>query len=455
MMSQDALADSHRSASYFGGLAGAAHRRRLVELMQQSLHRARQDGSPLAICSLDIDDFQDINQQLGQAGGDALLRLVAQRLGWLIDREDVMIPLGGDEFALLIHRNVDGAYLRRLLEAIRQPISLGNETLRLSMSIGVTFFPRDDASEEVLLRHATQAMYQAKQLGGNTFHFFDCQQGRHHRSRRVERRRFVEALHNDELCLYYQPQVDMLSSRVIGMEALLRWRHPEQGLMLPGEFLPSIEGSDLEILLGEWVIEQALIQLRQWEKSGLEFPISVNISPLHLLSDPFIDRLEMLLARYPDVSPERLQLEILETAAIDDTLKADRVVRRCQALNIHVSIDDFGTGFSSLIHLRKLPVNAIKIDCSFVRDMLLDQEDMAVVESIIYLANRFGHPMLAEGVETLDHAKALVERGCQLAQGYGIARPMPEADLRAWMEEWSSRQEWRNLGAGRKPILPV
>ncbi|QEA39710.1 EAL domain-containing protein [Pistricoccus aurantiacus] len=319
------------------------------------------------------------------------------------------------------------------------------------MSIGVTHFPRDEASEEVLLRHATQAMYQAKQLGGNAFHFFDYHQGRQQRSRRAERRRFVDALNNDELCLYYQPQVDMLSRRVIGMEALLRWRHPEQGLLVPGQFLPAIEGSDLEILLGEWVTEQALMQLQQWEKSGLELPISINISPLHLLSEHFIDRLEMLLARYPDVPAERLQLEILETAAIDDTLRADRVVRRCQALNIHVSIDDFGTGFSSLIHLRKLPINAIKIDRSFVRDMLRGQEDMAMVESIIYLANRFGHSMLAEGVETLAQAKALIKRGCQLAQGYGIARPMPAANLEAWLAEWPSRQEWRDLSAGTHP----
>lgn len=237
----------------------------------------------------------------------------------------------------------------------------------------------------------------------------------------------------------------MRSGQVVGVEALIRWQHPERGLLSPGQFLPAIDATPLEIDLGEWVIEQALRQLASWQTANIVLPINVNISPAHLLTSQFSQRLAALLARYPTVSPALLKLEVLESAAMHDVTAALQIMARCQALGVSFAIDDFGTGYSSLTHLRQLPVSLIKIDQSFVRDMLVDRDDMAIVESVIYMANRFQRPMLAEGVETLEHARALMVLGCELAQGYGIARPMPPEALPGWLEQWPLRDDWHGL----------
>ena len=255
----------------------------------------------------------------------------------------------------------------------------------------------------------------------------------------------MDALKHGELRLFYQPQVDMRSGQVVGVEAVIRWQHPERGLLSPGQFLSTIDATPLEVDLGEWVLEHALQQLTQWQNDGIEMPINVNISPTHLLVSNFSQRLAELLARYPTVSPSLLKLEVLESAAMHDVKAALKNMASCQALGVSFAIDDFGTGFSSLTHLRQLPVSLIKIDQSFVRDMLSDQDDMAIVESVIYMANRFKRPMLAEGVETLEHAKALMALGCELAQGYGIARPMPPEAVSEWLTHWTQRHEWRAL----------
>ena len=329
--------------------------------------------------------------------------------------------------------------------SIPQPMMIEGQSVHLTASLGVTLYPNDRVQGDVLLRHANQAMYRAKQRGRDTFHLFDPNHDRLLQVRHEQRQRFIDALTNNELCLYYQPQVDMRSGKVVGLEALIRWQHPEEGLLAPVQFLPIIDTTPLEVDLGEWVIERALRQLSEWQVQGIALPINVNISPTHLLVSDFSQRLGELLARYPDVPPAMLKLEVLESAAMHDIQAALQNMARCQSLGVSFAIDDFGTGFSSLTHLRQLPVSLIKIDQSFVRDMLTDQDDMAIVESVIYMANRFKRPMLAEGVETLDHAKALMALGCDLAQGYGIARPMPAEALPTWLEIWPGREEWGSL----------
>lgn len=431
---------------YFDALTGLPNLQLLTQLIQESMQHADTNQLPLAICALDIDHFENINVRLGQPVGDVLLASFAQRISHLLYGDDVLARVGGDEFVLLLHQGVDEDFFNQLLELIRQPLMIDGQSVHLTASLGVTLYPHDHVQGDVLLRHANQAMYRAKQRGRDTFHFFDPAHDRMLQVRHEQRQRFIDALESDELCLYYQPQVDMRSGNVVGLEALIRWQRPQDGLLSPAQFLPIIDTTSLEVDLGEWVIEQALRQLAKWHAQGISLPINVNISPTHLLMNNFSQRLGELLSHHPNVPPAMLKLEVLESAAMHDIQAALQTMSRCQALGVSFAIDDFGTGFSSLTHLRQLPVSLIKIDQSFIRDMLSDQDDMAIVESVIYMANRFKRPMLAEGVETLEHAKALMALGCELAQGYGIARPMPAQALPAWLVGWPTRQEWQSLG---------
>ncbi|MFP4137062.1 MAG: putative bifunctional diguanylate cyclase/phosphodiesterase [Halomonas sp.] len=444
---------------YFDALTGLPNRELLSQLLSESLAHARRRRARVALCVFDVDHFKAINDHHGQAMGDSLIALLAQRISHLVHGDDILARIAGDEFALLLQQGADEAVLANLLEGVAAPFYLRGEALQVTVSLGVTFFPQDDADGDVLLRHATQAMHRAKQRGRNTFHVFDPRFDRELQAREAQRRRFHQAIENGELCLHYQPQVDMFDGRVIGVEALVRWRHPEQGLLAPGHFLPLVEGTSLDALLGEWVLEAALKQLQAWHRAGLTLPVNVNISPAHLLSGHFVQRLTSLLARYPEVPATRLKLEVLESAAMGDLQAALATMRDCQALGIDFAIDDFGTGYSSLTHLRQLPVDLIKIDQSFVRDMLSDPDDMAIVESVIFMANRFRRPMLAEGVESLEHARALLALGCARAQGYGIARPMPAEALPAWLADWPGRRDWRALSlhtqcTPRPPLAP-
>ncbi|MDR5899403.1 EAL domain-containing protein [Halomonas vilamensis] len=430
---------------YFDALTGLPNLHLLTQLIQESMAHADKSQTPLAVCSLDIDFFKKVNDQLSPQVGDVLLSTFSQRISHLLFGDDVLARVGGDEFVLLLHYGVDEAFFDKLLASIRKPLMIEGQSVRLTASLGVTLYPQDAVQGDVLLRHANQAMYRAKQRGRDTFHIFDPDHDRLLQVRHEQRQRFIVALKNDELRLHYQPQVDMRSGEVVGVEALVRWQHPEHGLLPPAEFLPVIDATSLEVDLGEWVLETAMRQLSLWSQNGIKLPINVNISPTHLLVSGFSQRLAALLARHPDVPPRMLKLEVLESAAMHDIQSALETMAACQRLGVNFAIDDFGTGFSSLTHLRQLPVNLIKIDKSFVRDMLSDQDDMAIVESVIYMANRFKHPMLAEGVETLAHAKALLALGCELAQGYGIAKPMPAEALPMWLSDWPTREDWSAL----------
>jgi EAL domain-containing protein (putative c-di-GMP-specific phosphodiesterase class I) len=250
---------------------------------------------------------------------------------------------------------------------------------------------------------------------------------------------------NDEFIIHYQPKVDMYNCDVIGVEALIRWMHPEAGLKLPGEFLSLVNETELELEMGEWVFDQVLLQVSEWQGLGIKTPVGVNISAYHLQSPEFTQKMRKLFKRHPDVSPEMLELEVLESSSIDDTNAIYHALTDCREMGISIALDDFGTGYSSLAYFHRLPVDILKIDQSFVRDMLDDPQDLTIVDSVIRLSQAFHHPVIAEGVESIQHASALLQLGCRLGQGYGIGKPMPAEDFPVWLKQWEADPSWRGL----------
>ena len=426
--------------AHFDALTGLPNRRLLTDRLEQAVLRASRSGRLAAVCFIDLDGFKAVNDAHGHAVGDRYLMGLSEHIKSVLRPGDTLSRLGGDEFVLLLTDlgsvKETTQILDRVLQAARQPVQAEGQLLSLSASIGVSLFPNDGHDPDTLLRHADQTMYLAKQGGKNRYQLFDPEVDRSAQQRHTQLARLRVALQADEFELHWQPKVDLRDGTVTGAEGLIRWRHPQRGLIAPGEFLPVLQGSDLEPLVGEWVIDTALAQIVGWQAQGLSLPVSVNISPRHLLQPTFAERLAQALARHPRVDPKDLQLEVLETAAIADMQQAADILRHCMALGVNFALDDFGTGYSSLTYLRKLPAHTLKIDRSFVSDMLDDPEDLAIVRGVIDLAAAFDREVIAEGVETLAHGRALLAMGCHLAQGYGIAQPMPAADLPAWRAAW-------------------
>lgn len=418
----------------------------LADRLQQALAQTQRAQCLLAIAYLDLDGFKQINDTHGHKTGDRLLTMVAQRLKEQTRAGDTLCRLGGDEFVILLGNlaTIDecNQIIGRLLGVIAAPYPIDDLTLRVSASIGLTLYPFDNADTETLLRHADQAMYVAKQSGRNRSHLFDAERDRQTQAQHSARNQIEAALERREFVLYYQPKVDMQSGRVIGAEALIRWRHPADGLLAPGSFLPIVEDSHLAAPLGEWVIATALAQLAAWHAAGLPLSVSVNISARHLQSAAFADRLATLLAGHPEVPPSSLELEVVESVALEDMLHVTQVIDACHQLGVTFALDDFGTGYSSLSYFKRLRVDTLKIDQSFVRDMLEDEEDYAIVAGVIGLTHSFKRRAVAEGVENAATGMALLALGCRYAQGYGIARPMPAQDLPAWIASWRPDPAW-------------
>jgi EAL domain-containing protein (putative c-di-GMP-specific phosphodiesterase class I) len=338
--------------------------------------------------------------------------------------------------------------LSRLLAAASQSVQAGDKSLRVSASLGVTFFPQvEDVDADQLLRQADQAMYQAKLAGKNRYHVFDAVQDRSVRGHHESLDHIRQALAKREFVLYYQPKVNMRSGKVIGAEALIRWQHPERGLLPPAIFLPVIEDHPLAVEIGEWVINTALTQLELWHSLGLDIPVSVNVGARQLQQANFVDRLQKILAAHPSFASGQLELELLETSALEDVAGVFGVIELCRTLGVMFALDDFGTGYSSLTYLKRLPVAQLKIDQSFVRDMLDDPDDLAILEGVIGLASAFKREVIAEGVETVAHGTLLLKMGCELAQGYGVARPMPAHELPGWASTWLPDAAWAKAPA--------
>ncbi|MFZ4623772.1 MAG: EAL domain-containing response regulator [Rhodoferax sp.] len=437
--------------AHFDVLTGLPNRVLLADRLRQGMAQAVRRDQQLAVIFLDFDGFKRINDEHGIEAGDLFLMTVAKRVKQSIREGDTLARIGGDEFVAVLHDIDDRTsclpLLSRLLEAAALPVQLLNVVLRVSASLGVTFYPQIlDMDAEQLLRQSEQAMYQAKLAGKNRFHMFDTAQdsGMHHHHEQTKRIR--KGLFSGEFSLHYQPKVNMRTGQVIGAEALIRWQHPDQGLQMPGSFLPAVENHPLAIDIGEWVIESALTQMDTWHAQGFDLPVSVNIGTRQLRHLDFVERLRDILARHPNIKASSLGLEIKETSAIDDIASVSHIVEQCTDLGVVFAIDDFGTGFSSLTHLKRLPVAIVKLDQSFVRDMLVDLEDLSVLEGVIGLARAFHREVIAEGVETIEHGIMLLRLGCEQAQGFGIARPMPAQDLPRWAAQWQPDPAWQSPG---------
>ena len=432
--------------AHYDALTNLPNRVLLADRLQQAMLQSQRRGKTLAVAYLDLDGFKQVNDRHGHGVGDEMLVLLAQNIKAALREGDTLARIGGDEFVVVL-ADLDSAadcepVISRLLQAAAQPVAVGEALLQVSASIGITLYPQDGADADLLLRHADQAMYIAKDAGKNRSHFFDVDSAVAVQTQRESLLHIHHALQQQEFVLHYQPKVNMRTGQVIGAEALIRWQHPRQGLLAPGAFLSVVDNHPLGIAVGEWVIATAIAQMAAWHTQGLDLPVSVNIDAMQLQQDGFDARLAALLAEHPEVFPHCLQLEVLETNALEDMAQVSAAMLACQRLGVSFALDDFGTGYSSLTYLRRLPAQTLKVDQSFVRDMLADPGDLAIVQGVIGLAHTFGRSVIAEGVETRAHGERLLALGCDLAQGYGIARPMPAADLPPWVQRWKMQREW-------------
>lgn len=435
--------------AHYDELTKLPNRVLFADRFSQAIAHSKRNNTLLSICFLDLDNFKPVNDTYGHDIGDQLLIEVAKRLKDVIREHDTVSRQGGDEFTLLLN-NIESKIeceqiLNRINAILSQAYNIDGAILNISVSIGSTLYPNDDADLDTLLRHADQAMYQAKLAGKNQQTFFNPENDQEIAYQQRQLQEIEHALENDEFRLFYQPKVNMRTGKVFGAEALIRWLHPEKVMIAPLDFLPIIEGDKLEIQVGNWVINEALEQMTKWHQQDIDLEISINISSYHLQTPAFFDQLKDALDNHPTIKSERLQLEILESSVLSDLKAVSGIIEKCQnILGVSVALDDFGTGYSSLTHIRDLSADVIKIDRTFVRDLLVDPSDYSIIEGIIGLSSAFNHKIIAEGVETDEHGLMLLIMGCDEAQGYGISRPLPANDLPHWLTGYKPNPKWFN-----------
>ena len=417
-------------------LTGLPNRALLFERLTQELAYAERYSVNIALLYLDLDLFKKVNDVLGHGVGDELLRQVAERLLDCVRRTDTVSRLGGDEFAVLLtnfdRQTFPGELAKQITKRLIDPFVLNQETVNVSTSIGISLFPGDGQVAETLVKNADTAMYQAKAAGRDRIQFFAPEMNRLAMERHELEKDLRTAIGQDQLSLYFQPQMATGLGQVIGAEALLRWHHPQKGLIPPGMFIPVAEDSGhLMVSIGHWVIEKACAQARAWLDAGHPpVRISVNVSIAQLRNKEFPSNVEKLLQRYR-LPPDLLQIELTESIIMSDIAGATERVKSIRDLGVHIAIDDFGTGYSSLSYLKDLPVHELKIDQSFVQNIRTDVNSAAIVQAIIRMAQSLKLRVIAEGVETQEALDFLVQNGCEGAQGYHFSKPIPPAEFEA------------------------
>jgi len=415
----------------FDGLTGLPNRHLLADRASQAMDIARRNDEPLAVLFLDLDHFKNVNDSLGHRIGDSLLSQLAARLRGAVREQDTVARMGGDEFVLVLPlTDIAGAahLASKLMALASAPFQVEQQELTVTPSMGIAMFPTDGDDFDTLCKCADAAMYRAKKDGRNAYRFFTSEMQAQSARALLLENALRRAIERQQLSLHYQPQFALDAdgdSRVVGAEALLRWQHPELGPVSPAEFIPVAEATGLILPIGEWVLREALTQLRRWDDAGLpELSMAVNLSAVQFRHDDLPALVERVLDEV-GMPAGRLELELTEGAAMDNPSVAVAVMNELHARGVHLAIDDFGTGHSSLSYLKKFRVSKLKIDQSFVRDLTDDAEDRAIVDAVIRMAGALGLQTLAEGVETEGQLGFLRRQGCQAVQGYLFSRPVP------------------------------
>lgn len=424
----------------FDNLTGLPNRFQLMERLKYEISNAKRNKSTFSIMFLDLDHFKDINDTLGHSTGDALLIELSKRFNGLLREVDMVSRLGGDEFIFMLpHTDSNGipSVAQKILTTIDKPVKIDHHELIVTASIGIAIYPDDGADAEALSKNADTAMYRAKQQGRNTYAFYTQQM----QLRSTRNLQLTHALHQalakEQFFLVYQPQIALDTNRVAGVETLLRWDHPQLGPISPAEFIPLAEESGLIIPIGEWVLEQAIIQAKSWIDQGIPpMTLSVNLSAVQFRLPNLTEMVTQLLQKY-EMQPHCLELELTETVAMHDPQSAYNIISDLDKEGIRMAIDDFGTGYSSLSYLKKFQLSKLKIDQSFIRDISTDPEDKAIVAAIINMAKSLGLKTIAEGVETSEQLAYLKEQQCDIIQGYYFSRPL---DAKA-LQEFILKQE--------------
>lgn len=421
--------------AYHDSLTGLENRARFLERLTEAMATANRSGRRLGVLYIDLDRFKDVNDSLGHATGDRVLLEAARRLRTMIRQGDACSRFGGDEFALLVPEVDSIADLEVLATRIGQvlalPYPVDDSDIHLSASTGIVVYPGDGDAPDMLLRHADAAMYRAKEDGRNRHFFFSSEIAARLQSRREIQTGVRDAMENGALELYYQPIVELSTGRTCTAETLLRWHRPGHGVVAAAHFIAEVEESGLMLAVGEWVIRSAIEQVGKWARNGLDVRVAINISALQLHEPGLISILQSALEDQ-HVDPSRVALEVTETAALRNADAAEEVLQECRSMGIVVALDDFGTQYASLSYLKKLTVDVIKIDKSFVAGLPHSVEDAAIVRSVLSLGRSLGRTIIAEGVERPEQAEWLAAEGCGFAQGYWLGLPMPVLEFEAW-----------------------
>lgn len=424
---------STASGAQLDSLTGLPNRVLLRERLERAMARAKRHRRRLAVLFIDVDRFKQINDSLGHTIGDALLCSVAQRLRGCVRQTDTVSRFAGDEFVLVLDElsSVDdaGQIADKILVAMNAPHAIEGHDLHVTVSMGVSLYPDDGGDAESIIRNADIAMYHVKEAGRNSYEFFSTQMNVQVVEQQSVERDLRRALERGEFELYFQPKVELSSGAISGVEALVRWHHPERGTVLPGQFIPVAESSGLIVPIGRWILLDACRQARAWLEEGFEpMALAVNISAVELRSKGFVASLRAALDA-TGLPPALLELELTETALIQNAKTADTVLRAVKSMGVGIALDDFGTGYSSLSLLKRFPVDTLKIDSSFVHDMTTDPGDAAIVRAVIAMARTLRRNVVAEGVETSGQLRMLRAEGCAQGQGFLFGRPATAEDL--------------------------
>jgi diguanylate cyclase (GGDEF)-like protein/PAS domain S-box-containing protein len=419
-------------------LTNLPNRTLLIDRLGQAIETSRRNGTRLAVQFLDLDGFKHINDSLGHAIGDKVLQSVAKRLLGCVRTSDTVARMGGDEFVVILsevaHARDAGVKAKKILDALSAPHSLDRYSVSITASIGVTTYPNDGQDPETLVKNADLAMYRAKEKGPNNYQFFERGM-----NVRATERQWIEAslrhaLERDEFVLHYQPKINLKTGEITGVEALIRWQHPDRGLVFPLQFISVAEDCGLMLPIGRWVLRESCKQAQAWQDAGLRpIEMAVNVSSVEFRSDDFLEGVKTIL-KDTRLEPRYLELELTESVLMRHVEFTAPALQKLKAMGVRLAVDDFGTGYSSLSYLKQFPIDTLKVDQSFVREIAADTDDATIVNAVINMSRGLKHRVIAEGVETTEQVEFLQAHGCDEAQGYYFGQPVPAPEFAKLLE---------------------